>query len=317
MSDKILNELVHAILSLPGVNAPQMLQSIVESLPKQVQEAISQSENHDMRGIVQACSKQDKLDDLIQALRTMFGESASYQQLVELQTAWESDREYDISKTDRSAGVDGNVSDSVIITGDNNKVYSGNINKLDLPDHEENDGKFKATAHRIQIITLVIAILAIITPLLYDYLIKQPDVALLPVNTRDGMVVKEDQPLETFDSPAQDVDLPTENNNPKSFGNKAQKQEDPVKERDKASGSTKPEVNIPKINLKLIVPNPMRNGRVLVNGAEHYTRPNTIIKSINVVPGRHEILIVTKTDTCRAAGVFIEDGKTIPVDFVE
>lgn len=81
--------------------------------------------------------------------------------------------------------------------------------------------------------------------------------------------------------------------------------------------SIKPSVPAPNkmITLRLLVDNRLRNGDVFVDGEQVLSNSDAIAKTIQVVGFmRHEIIVATQTDTCRASGYFGIDNESISMN---
>lgn len=69
------------------------------------------------------------------------------------------------------------------------------------------------------------------------------------------------------------------------------------------------------LTIHLVIDNRLRNGKVFVDGKQVLSTPDTNIKTIEVVGFmEHDIMVATKTDTCRASGYFDTDNKAVSMD---
>jgi len=69
------------------------------------------------------------------------------------------------------------------------------------------------------------------------------------------------------------------------------------------------------ITVRLLIDNRFRNGMVFVDGKQVLSNSDAIVKKIKIVGFmEHEIIVATKTDTCRASGYFDTDNKTISMN---
>lgn len=79
--------------------------------------------------------------------------------------------------------------------------------------------------------------------------------------------------------------------------------------------SSAPPTTKKMITIHLVIDNRLRNGDVFVDGKRVLSTPDTNIKTVEVVGFMdHDIIVATKTDTCRTSGYFDTENKSVSMN---